>query len=253
MKKLLLINFLMVVASSANAQLSFEKAYQSNNRMEVVNLEGEGYKYIGVDAATHKIMIYNTDHTLWKSINTSIPTGASMYTLPTYASKTLFNSDSKIEVVVMYGSGTGFQVQIYNEDGATVFSTGNAAWYDLKKVDNAWKFLVHKNDQTPQYTEVYGLPGQFTGILKQGANDGSLSLAPNPMTNTATLSYAMPAGTRTGQIEILTTDGKVVATYNVTDQFSNILISRQSLTSGIYFYRLIADGIEPVPQRFVID
>jgi hypothetical protein len=41
--------------------------------MEVVNIEGDGYKYLGVDTATKDIKIYNTDHSLWKTIHTNIP------------------------------------------------------------------------------------------------------------------------------------------------------------------------------------
>lgn len=83
----------------ARAQVTLEHSYSSNWQMEVVNIEGDGYKYLGVDTATKDIKIYNTDHSLWKTIHTNIPQSAVIYSTSSYASKYLFNADNKIELM----------------------------------------------------------------------------------------------------------------------------------------------------------
>lgn len=92
----------------AKAQVVLEHSYSSNWQMEVVNIEGDGYKYLGVDTLTKDIKIYNTDHSLWKTIHTSIPAGATVYSVSSFASKYLFNADNKIETMVLYLSPVSF-------------------------------------------------------------------------------------------------------------------------------------------------
>ena len=93
MKKLFTIALITIGAVYAKAQVVLEHSYNENWPMEVVNIEGDGYKYLGIDTTTKAIKIYNTDHSLWKTINTSIPQGATIYSVSSYASKYLFNAD----------------------------------------------------------------------------------------------------------------------------------------------------------------
>lgn len=254
MKKLLAAACLLL-SFQASAQITLEHTYSGNWRMEAVNVEGEGYKYIGINDATKQVEIYNADHSLFKTINTNIPLTSSVYTLPTYASKTLFNSDSKLEVVVMYSDAPAFKIDVINEDGTTLISIPNAAWYDMKKFGNAWKLLVH-NAGSVQHTAVYSLPGQWVGtaIKPSPDEDNSLSsmIYPNPVNTSAVIRYSLPAGVQFGQLQVYNAQGILVRSFTISNQYSDIQLERESLPAGMYTYSVQAQGQNISTNKFVV-
>lgn len=240
MKKLFTIA-MMTFAAFAEGQVVLEHSYNTNWPMEVVNIEGDGYKYLGVDTATRAIKIYNTDHSLWKTINTSIPQGASIYISSSYASKYLFNADNKIELLVLYGVTTptfAVKAELYNEDGTILNTFNNAVIYNVANVDNNWKLLV-RIGTVPQHTDIYTLPGQWTGVSVLGKTTMPGNIYPNPVENNATINYSLPNGTNQGTINLYNDMGTLVRSYTVTSQFTELLISKDQLPAGVYFYDII--------------
>jgi hypothetical protein len=253
MKKLFTIA-MMTIAVFAKGQVVLEHSYSTNWPMEVVNIEGDGYKYLGVDTTTKDVKIYNTDHSLWKTINTSIPAGASIYISSSYASKYLFNGDNKIELLVLYGVASptfSVRAELYNEDGVILNTFNNAVTYNLANVANNWKLLVRVST-TPQHTDIYTLPGQWTGVSNLGKTIPSSNIYPNPLENSATINYALPNGTDQGTINIYNDAGILIRSYTVTNQFNDLVINKDQLAPGIYIYDIATANGRQAGQKFVV-
>lgn len=77
-----------------------------------------------------------------------------------------------------------------------------------------------------------------------------VTFQPNPMNNSALLRFPNPMG-RTFQLEVMDAQGRLVRRYsNITS--SEVSIERQSLSGGMYFYRLHGEGGSAV-GRFAIE
>lgn len=253
MKKIFTIA-LMAIGLYAKGQVVLEHSYSSNWQMEVVNIEGDGYKYLGVDTTTKDIKIYNTDHSLWKTINTNIPQSAVIYSLSSYCSKYLFNADNKLEVMVMYyvtSPSVSYVAELYNEDGVILNTFNNASSYTIAQVNSGWKLLV-RFGTSPQHTEVYSLPGQWAGTSSLGKPSLPNKIFPNPIENTATIHYTLPNAASQGILNIYNGAGINVRSYTVTGQFNDLVIDKGSLPPGIYIYDISTANGRQAGQRFVI-
>jgi len=254
MKKLFTIA-MMILFVGAKAQVVLEHSYSTNWQMEVVNIEGDGYKYLGVDTTTKDIKIYNTDHSLWKTINTSIPQDATISSANSYASKYLFNADNKIEVLVSFYTLSPtivYTATLYNEDGVVLNTFNNTALCNIANVNGNWKLLA-RNGSFPPYTDVYTLPGQWTGVSVLGkATPDASNIFPNPVENTATIMYSLPAGVHQGTLSVYNGAGTLIRTYNVTSQFNSIMISKGELPAGIYVYDITTSTGRQAGQKFVV-
>jgi hypothetical protein len=65
---------------------------------------------------------------------------------------------------------------------------------------------------------------------------------PNPLTNTATISYSVPQNTKNVQLVITTNSGSPVRQFKLTGGNGTVNVDASSLSSGTYNYALIVDG-----------
>lgn len=244
---------------SSSAQISLEHSYSSykGGTVTIHNLEGEGYKYMISDNANKRVYLFNTDHSLWKTINVQLPNGCKMNGA-NYASTRLFATDSKVEILVHYIDTTSSKVtthlQVCDEDGLVIkrITDTNSGYGAVWKVDNNWKLFV--NYLTPDvYTDVYSLPGKLLSAQKPGKNNDEAGLYayPNPAQNSATLSYVLPTAANTGLIQVFSQDGTLVRSYPVNDNAGSISIDRAALPSGIYHCTLKSDAGEAQSQQLI--
>ena len=157
-----------IISLSMNGQVFLEKGYINHSPMQVMQLEGEGYKYIGFDSAGNRVMIYNSDHSLWKTVPLSIPAGYHSKEIR-YSSKYLFNSDAKVEMMITYEKTMNeFIAHIINEDGTIIKIFPSENNFYIYKIDGSWKLLNLYFDITNLTTirgitaSFYSLPGQYS-------------------------------------------------------------------------------------------
>lgn len=114
-------------------QINFEHTY-TDGRANRVNLANSGEKYYLLDIPHSQVKIYNSNHTLWKSINISIPIGALVDELSISENKV--NADNLVEVIyTVSNSSTGFKEgYIVNELGTTLLSVPDASALFLNEV-----------------------------------------------------------------------------------------------------------------------
>lgn len=169
-----------------------------------------------------------------------------------YVSQHLFNTDDKIEYAIIYIKGGNYRCEIVGEDGKAMESYQNVYDIAIRSINGKTKLITY----LPSAVKVYSAPGTYTGILplKPGTEEVALetSIAPNPLHNTARISYQLPAGTSLGTIDVINQAGQQVRTYQVSNAFSDILISKDDLPAGMYLYRVNAGTYSSAPQKFII-
>ena len=90
---------LLFIVSGINAQIALEHTYSfSGTLTEIADSE---YKYFVQDVPLNQCRIYNEDHTLFKTVNLSIPGGYYLNDTK-FVTKHLFNADDYVEVLYLY-------------------------------------------------------------------------------------------------------------------------------------------------------
>ncbi len=251
MKKSFLILCAMVMGILVQAQITYEHSYLGKVSMFYAKLDVEGYKYIGVDTLTKNVQLFNTDHTLWKTIPITQPANCKGVGLnASVTSEHLFNSDDKIEVAISFSIkdsiGWAYDTKIINEDGVVIFDFPNIGGVSIYNIAGVWKlfgsFYQHSPTftQTYTHTDVYGLPGTYSGMRVMNTNSTvtETELYPNPVENSAVLVYNLPEGTHNAQLSIYNSAGRMVRQSEITDQFDNVLIEKNGLPTGVYIYKI---------------
>lgn len=246
--------FLAIICSwfNTSAQVTLENSYTGNHRMYLDKIEDDGYKYVGINDATKKVLIYNIDHSLWKTIDANIPVNATIiYTLPFYVSKKLFNSDNKIELLVTYNDGTNYIAKIVNEDGIVLNTFTDIFAHNIKNTDNGWKLLLH-HILVPQQTDVYSLPGEYVGLHK--INEGKLEsdFYPNPLNESAIINYQLQSGVKSGVVNVYNNNGALMRMYNIDTPKGHVVFQRGDLPSGVYYYNITTINGVGATDKFII-
>lgn len=255
MKKILLIAS-MLFAYNADAQITLEHTYNNSSNIQVYNLENEGYKYVITDYSTKSVRIYNTDHSLWKTVNVSLPSSVTSFYV-TYVSTKLFNTDGNVEFLIWYYENISGNVkataQCIGENGSSLYNFNDAASPFVVKVGESWKLIYSKYASNSNESYVYSLPGNYITAVKKTSVDGFESkLYPNPVDNVATLSYKLPEGTKTAELSIYNMHGQKLRDYNITSDFQTITIESGNLNPGNYTYQIKAPGFISEGEQFIV-
>ncbi len=254
MKKLLL-SLSLLITGFTFGQITLEKTFSDNEYVMVYKDESNVY-YLSITAGSNLITIYNQDYSIYKTVNTQMPSNyiinfIETNTGPNYSvTKHLFNTDDKFEIFIFgyyYDSTTGipsYQSKIINEDGIIIkeFSNDMQVNYILPYNDpiaNKNKMLVYRysyngiTNTTLQKTELYSLP---TSILttKEINQGGQLSAFPIP--TSGILNIVNPRNGN-NKIEITDISGKMVHSQTFGNE-DKIILQVGKLPKGIYFYRI---------------
>jgi len=121
MKNLLLLSLSFFVLTRLDAQLDLEHTYDCNcTAFRHVNIPNIGEKYYMADNTAHSVLIYNADHTLWKTIQVpDWPVNANLSNVEIYEPHSI-NIDDQLELYVFFG-GTTDKSRIINESGELLY------------------------------------------------------------------------------------------------------------------------------------
>ena len=155
MKKQFLLAMLSVCMSTMSfGQITFEHTYNSSSTYsQLVLFSSNGEKYMAFDSVN--VNLYNTDHTLWKTIHASSYAGYKL-TYVYAVSDNLFNSDNMVELFAVYNSNITFpryRGEIINENTVVIQS-----------MDSAYSANVHYNATTNTYklfTNYFHIVGSY--------------------------------------------------------------------------------------------
>ncbi len=263
MKNTLLALFVAILTVNASAQVTLEHTY--GPLMEggkPVLFSSNGTKYVANDSGSNTIKLYNTDHSLWKSIPVPVPAGYKwLYTF--LVSDNFFNTDNQIEAFVswyqMGVSPIAYKCAVISESGSVLHDLGNGFYATPAYIDGSHKLMV-LDPNGASFTKVYSVPGELpcghcdaagVGVPKVGMTTGSIAptSVPNPGTGDVKVFYTLPENVYDARIVLSGIDGKIYNSYPVSAATNYITIDVSGLVKGMYIYTLSGDGMLPLSGK----
>ncbi len=263
MKKTGFLLVLLFAFGFAHSQITFEHSYDYSG--DYTKLANSGYKIYHMDVVNSKCLIYNTNHTLWKTINLSVPANNYLYDIK-YVSENLFTTDNSLALAYIYYSYNAtnqyytYTAKIVKENGAELLSIPGCQYLyafnleDLGTKMEAYVFDYSQLNYTVQ-TRFYTLPGSLiNGVQEQHIKDlSSLKAFPNPAGNFTTVPYTLPEGEFEGTLTITDLQGKIVQKHTVDRNFDNIIIETGQLPRGTYLYYLTSGSYCSRAEKLIVE
>jgi hypothetical protein len=167
--------------------LNLEKSYESQMTRVLLENSGEKY-YTSYNPSNNQVKIYNSNHTLWKTIELTTDNTFFINNITTVSSisESKINSDSSIELVYTYDTGLlgfccGYSSRVINEQGTVLFDAvyvRNLKINEIKGLANkltGYQGYTGTNVDSP--TNVYSLGNLSTSDFNK---KDKVVIAPNP-------------------------------------------------------------------------
>jgi hypothetical protein len=264
MKTKILMLFLCV-SLAGKSQINLENSYLATSasmNLQIIELVKWGYKYQLLDVPNASVKLYNLNHSIFKTINLTIPPGHNLYAYP-MVSDSLFDTDNLLEVaysVVAYNFSTTpasytYVTNVVKETGSTLITIPQGVYPNIAYAGAAagYKMIVNVdsvNKPTLKQINVYSLAGGLPMHITQGggtitdvsplkpASGFISSPVPNPSNGKTIVGYQLPPGESIGTISIYDVNGKELKSYKVDNTFSTLELDNSDLPSGTYFYTM---------------
>ena len=273
-----LVSAALIITSALSGQITLDVAYPTAGSYQapryLTKFGQVGYKFFQVNDVTNTITIYNTNNSLYKTINipsySASPGGAiGAAGNNIYLSDNLFNTDTLIEYIWCYVDPSNvFKLYVYNElgtplffrdssylsggyDSYSIFQRVSAIFYDGSAVKMQ---IIRGTSQGATKFEIYTLPGSIpcedcsaAGVLTGlGRSQGKIQqpdaqFYPNPVKDDLKLKYSIPPNTKLAKIKIYDSTGKVIEEYRLSPSTDYILLP-SNYNNGLYIYSLEVDG-----------
>lgn len=252
MRKIVLLASL-AVSTLVFSQITLSKTFLDNEEV-LPYKDGNNQYYVSIKKGSNVITIYNQDYSVYKTVNTQIPTNYDLRFVSTESwpfftvSRYLFNTDNKIEIFVYgsyYNTSTSsamYSSKIINEDGVIVKDFGNVGIFGFTPytdpVTNKNKMLLdeglYSGTTYINRVEIYTLPTSSLTTREIAENGNRLTAFPVPTSNI--LNVINP---KNGfhVVEITDVSGKIVKTQNFGNE-DRIVLQLSGLPKGLYFYKV---------------
>lgn len=262
MKQLFATILLLLIFAAGNAQVTLEKKYDYST--SVVEFETLGFKYYLMDVPNGQCRIYNTDHSLFKTINCNVPAGYYLSDLK-FISEKLFDSDAGIELLCTfykYNAASDYyeyDSKIINEDGSQLtFIDGGLYNYIHQTGENTYKLFSYCYDFStfPEkvWTNIYSLPGTpvVSAFLENENPDFNLKAFPNPTSGQLKVAYNLPPEVQEGTLFLFDNNGKQVNRFVIDNHTDHLLLDVSDYKSGVYHYFVEYGNKRSPSQKLVI-
>jgi len=252
-KAIALIVFVLL-GNQVKSQITLEHTY--NGYASVVNLSVSGYKYYVLDTQNETVKLYHPDHSIWKSINLSVPAGYQLMTTVYNVSENLFSLDGKVGFTYSYyitSPNYHAETRVINENGTVLLTIAGSNYAYAVKVEEDTKLLAYIINYTTNVTttKVYDLPGNMTTGDYQLYGENLLPY-PNPAQNSIIIPYNPEDMMDGGIIEIFEMSGNCIRQYRIDYYFDNLTIDSSTFPAGTYTYRINNLNEEKGSGKFVI-
>lgn len=248
MKKTLIVMMMMLMTTLlVRAQIGYEASYSHSGAF--VQLTNSGYKFYLMDVGNEQCRIYNTDHSIWKTINLNVPDNHYLYDIR-YVSENLFTNDNTLALCYIYynydevNQFYTYTAKVITEGGTELLSIPGAQYVYVNSLGTeGTKLTVYVYDYSVYpstiQTVIYSLPGQLVSNGANGAEIVQLPPAyPNPAVDYAIIPYEIPGGADRGKIILNDEAGKMIRTYEVDRNFKTLHVDTRQFPKGIYFYHI---------------
>jgi hypothetical protein len=252
----------MDTGMTVNAQPSLEYTYPVST--SICHLEQSGDKYFTMDVTNMQCRIYNMDHSLYRTINLSVPADYYLYNIQ-HVSEHMFNQDDLIEFVYIYSKYNptetsyyySYETRVINENGLEVLKIPGAGYTEiLETQDGSRKFLVYVYDfyQVPATTQtmVYSLADEpmKSGPIQQQHRLGNPW--PNPSRGAINIPVNLPPDAGPGTLILYNMQGQEVLRQAVDGDQEFIILPDGVLIPGTYVLKLKSGKRETQGKKITI-
>lgn len=247
MKKIVL--YLLLTISFVGISQTLEKSYNTeginNNHKNYAFLGENGLYYITLYTSNRYLTIWNENHTVYKNVNLNVPTNFELDLLY-FATDKLFNSDSKIEILI--GSKNQNQTSItrkmllFNEDGNVIFDFGHKFKANVfKGKNNNFKLMTSisgSNGANPTVSyDIYSLGGTLSVSQEFFLNKQKIVSFPNPASQKINITNPFK-NNKKEKIEVYDINGRKVLEKGFIGNGQNIELDISKLSNGVYNYKI---------------
>ena len=223
-KKLFFLLTVLLLGQKLQAQFALERTY--DHSLTTTRIHATEYKYYLMDVTKSECRIYHLDHTLWKTIPISLPSGYFLNDVK-FVTQNLFNSDSDVElwysaynwVTVGIDGYYRYISRVITEKGVTLATIENGAYaYIIPAGENLYKMTVYSYDNSfwpgSVKTSVFSLPGTATAAFH------AVSRLDDPYPNPAGTYINLPLSDihQSGTLEIYSMSGQLITEIALTGQ-----------------------------------
>jgi hypothetical protein len=252
MKKIL-FSLLLLSSGFAFGQISLENNYSYSGTY--TNLSASGYKFYLMDVGLSQCRVYNTNHSLWKTLNLSVPANSYLYDLK-YLSEGLFTNDNSLSLGYIYynydeaNAYYTFNARIVRENGTELLSIPGCQYMEVVNLENnVVKLVAYCYDYSVNpfniQTRIFSLPGQLTPVENREMPGPQKLPYPNPAIDFITIHYSLPGISTPGEIVITDIQGKLIDKLAINSYTERITLPTFKYQSGVYNY-----SVEAANQRF---
>ncbi len=262
MKKQISTCLFVVLFTALTAQVTLDKKYDYST--SVVKLETLGYKYYLMDVPNGMCRLYNTDHSVYKTISCNIPGGFYLSDIK-FISEKLFDTDSGIELLcTFYKYNTAqayyeYDSKIINDDGSQItFIDGALYNYINQTSENTYKLFSYCYDfsLTPEkvWTNIYSLPGTVVSaqLLNEKSSGILLNGFPNPTSNSIKIAYSLPENVNQATLHLIDNSGRQVEQFIVDKHTDHLTLDVSRFKSGVYVYFIEYGNEKSAARKLVI-
>ncbi|MDP2234891.1 MAG: T9SS type A sorting domain-containing protein [Bacteroidales bacterium] len=265
LKSISALVLLMLWSFISNAQITLESTYSHSGTYTY--LPSSGNKFFIMDVANSQCKIYNVNHSLWKTINLSVPSNNWLYDIK-FVSEGLFTTDNTLCMAYIFynynetGQYYTYTARVVRENGSILLNIPGCQYlYVHKLADQSTKLLAYSYDYSVWpytiQTTVYNLPGQLiTATPSVGAesiHDSFLPAFPNPANMQVNIPYSLPEGIMQGRLLLLDTAGNLIKTFSIENNAGVFPVPSASFPRGTYFYRFEADNYQSKTGKIVLN
>jgi len=268
MKKLaipVMILLALLLTRRVDAQIQYQTAFSYSGIY--TQLEKAGYKFYLMDVNAEQCRIYNTDYSIWKTMQLNIPNNRWLSDVQ-FLSQNLFDTDDGVELLYVYYQYVQTTTSYYyiyttcviDDNGSILLEVPGGSWTEIKNLEgDGSRMMVYVYDYSVYpytvQTRIYKLPGQVTGIpeLPASGEEFKESMAfPNP---SSTSFHIRIPGTIPGTqatIVVLDSRGKLIIRQPVSGSLEEIDLKSLGCPSGTYYMRLETAKLQTRFQKIVL-
>jgi hypothetical protein len=262
MKTLAFSTLFFLAAIALQAQVTLDKKYDYS--ASVIKLETLGYKYYLMDVPLGQCRIYNTDHSLFKTINCNIPSGFYMYDIK-FISERVFDTDPGIELLCTYYKYNTskayyeYNSKIINECGSALVTIDGSLYnYIIKTGETEYKLFSYCYDfsVSPEkvWTNIYSLPGSplVSAAINPDNHGILLNAFPNPASQSLKVAYILPENINQATLHLIDNSGKQVEQFVVDSHTDHLMLDVSLYQSGVYHYFIEYGNTKTLAKKLVV-
>ncbi len=245
-----------------NAGYSYDRS-----QLFLWEFEASGHKYVKIDRTAEEVVLYNLDHTFFKSFSFADHPSTVMVATFLYMSEHLFDLDDGIEYMYFTWDGASpSYLRVYDEDGSVhlnmdggfvyVYSTLHNQQYPIYNSPEGTKLVVSMGDE--QSARVYSLPGTLSPDFASTVQNGhamalsSFMSYPNPVLCGSMVDVVLPQGVHRGRLELFNGVGQLVREVPFDGAGDRVRLDTSMLPAGTYVHQLRVDRLLTGTPRTLI-